>query len=360
MASGRSMQMLVTRFERLSRRIGLAGLASGHKATEAIAQGRVRVDGQIASSNFKVFSEAYVTLDGYEVPPPNPEPKLWAMFKPRKVMCEGIEREGTESLRSRMRRWYDKEVNRTGAAQATGLDEESLMQKHFVVVCGLPYFADGLVLLTNDGIFSEALQSEESNILSAFDVKIQGDPPVDLLHSWRRGARANGVDYGRVFCSITRRNGATTRLRVRLVESPDRPVDMLLQSVRMRVNQVRRYSFGPYVVTDLPDDRVTRIPIHKSIKHLIPVADMRQALVPARGVLLNEDGALRQSGLENSAISWEDQNEERPESEDNSWDNSAAQPSESEAWDLKQAWDLKRSEKSQRRNLNRARRSEAT
>eukprot|EP00930_Biecheleria_cincta_P003727 TRINITY_DN104653_c0_g1_i1.p1 TRINITY_DN104653_c0_g1~~TRINITY_DN104653_c0_g1_i1.p1 ORF type:complete len:285 (+),score=41.58 TRINITY_DN104653_c0_g1_i1:59-913(+) len=269
MSSKRQVQMLVTRFERLSRRISLAGLASGHQATEAISKGRVWVDGQVASSNFKVFTEAHVTFDGVQVPPPAPEPKLWVMNKPRKVMCENVEREGTESLRSRMKKWYEKEVRKTGTATAAGLDEESLMQKHFVIVCGLPYMADGLVLLTNDGIFAETLASEESNILSAFDVKVQGDPPVDLIHSWRRGARAAGVNFGRVFCEITRRTSATTRMRVRLVESPDRPVDMLLGSAGMRLQHLRRHSFGPYVVTDVPMDRVVRVPIHKSLRHLI-------------------------------------------------------------------------------------------
>ena len=38
-----------------------------------------------------------------------------------------------------------------------GIAEESLDNKHFVVCCGLPFAADGLVLLTNDGLFAENL-----------------------------------------------------------------------------------------------------------------------------------------------------------------------------------------------------------
>ena len=63
----------------------------------------MKVDGRVATTNFKVFQQAHVTLDswlplddsgslevclqhckdGLTVPPPDPEPKLWAMFKPR-------------------------------------------------------------------------------------------------------------------------------------------------------------------------------------------------------------------------------------------------------------------------------------
>ncbi|CAK9008568.1 unnamed protein product [Durusdinium trenchii] len=282
----KQMQMLVTRFERLSRRISLAGLLSNHQAVQAISQGRVKVDGQLASSNFKVFQEAHVTLDGVNVPPPEPEPKLWAMFKPRKVLCENLEREDARTIRAKMRRWYEKEINRAGQALAVGLEEESLKDRHWVIVTGLAYAFDGLVLLTNDGIFAETLASAESNILSAFDCKIQGDPPVEVLHKWRTGARAAGVNYGRVFCTVQKRTGATYRMRVRYVESPDRPIDMLLDAHRMRIQTVRRYAFGPYVLSDVPEDNVIRVPIHKSIRHLLPVADMRQTLVPVHGAML--------------------------------------------------------------------------
>lgn len=294
--------MLVTRFERLSRRISLAGLLSNHKAVEAIAAGRVEVDGVVASTNFKVFSEASVTLDGNPVPEPGPFPKLWGMFKPRNVLCQDAEKEGERTLRSMMRKWRNKEVAFTGTTQAVDLDNESLDDKHWNIVAGLPYGADGLVLLTNDGLFAKALTDRESRILTIYDVKIAGDPPVDVLHSWRSGAKVAGVDYGKVFCSISKRNGTTTRMKVRLVETPERPLDLLLERARMNVYRVQRHSFGPYIVTELPTDRCVQLPIHKSLTHLCPVADMRQALVPAPGGIVTESGQRGFVRLKDSAV----------------------------------------------------------
>ncbi|CAE7608993.1 rluB, partial [Symbiodinium sp. CCMP2456] len=138
-----------------------------------------------------------------------------------------------------------KELKKLGNAAGEGLEEESLKDKHWVIATGLAYASDGLVLLTNDGIFAETLASAEGNILSAYDVKIQGDPPVELLHKWRTGAKAGGVRYGRVWCSMTKRTGATSKLRVKYVESPERPIDMLLDAHGMRVQTIRRYAFGP-------------------------------------------------------------------------------------------------------------------
>eukprot|EP00405_Crypthecodinium_cohnii_P036371 CAMPEP_0206540804 /NCGR_PEP_ID=MMETSP0325_2-20121206/9227_1 /ASSEMBLY_ACC=CAM_ASM_000347 /TAXON_ID=2866 /ORGANISM="Crypthecodinium cohnii, Strain Seligo" /LENGTH=377 /DNA_ID=CAMNT_0054038605 /DNA_START=34 /DNA_END=1164 /DNA_ORIENTATION=+ len=303
-AATRQMQMLVTRFERLSRRISLAGIMSGHKAVEAISQGRVKVDGKQVASNFKVFSEALVTVDGREAPAPRPLPRLWAMHKPRKVLCsdtETPEKEGTETIRSLLKSRHDREVELNGQNLSTGLDKETLFDKHFIIVNGLPFTADGLVLLTNDGLFADALRDPSNKILSAYDIKIAGDPPVDLLHSWRRSAWANGVHYGQVFTSILRRTGATSKLRLRYVESPLRPLELLLAEANMEVIALRRYAFGPYLCTDLPLDRLMEVAIHKSIRNLVPQADMRQALVPVRGSVVTPEGALRDVQLGNSA-----------------------------------------------------------
>lgn len=311
MAPHRQMQMLVTRFERLSRRISLAGLASGHQAVKAISEGRVLVDGKVATSNFKIFSEAVVTMDGHNVPPPDPLPKLWALNKPRKVLCEAVEKEGVDTLPSLMRRWRERQHKKLGDAQSIGLLEESLENRHFIVVTGVPYNGQGLVLMTNDGLFAQALQDHSSNILSIFDLRIAGDPSVEMLHKWRRGARAGGINFGQVFCSITSRTSQACKLRLRMVESPKQPLSLLLEHAKIRVHRFKRYGFGPYMTYKVPDDVVVQLPIHKSLMSLVPKADMRQALVPTRGGVLSPDGRLRAVNLEGSVIAAVDQPEAR-------------------------------------------------
>eukprot|EP00929_Paragymnodinium_shiwhaense_P077185 TRINITY_DN39741_c0_g1_i1.p1 TRINITY_DN39741_c0_g1~~TRINITY_DN39741_c0_g1_i1.p1 ORF type:complete len:330 (-),score=72.12 TRINITY_DN39741_c0_g1_i1:291-1280(-) len=304
MAPHRQMQMLVTRFERLSRRISLAGLLSGRKAEEAVRQGRVKVDGKVMKDNLKVFAEAEVTIDeDVWVPPPEARPKLWALRKPRKVLCQDAEKEGVKTLRALMREWKEREITLNGNAASRDIDVETLDDKAFVIVCGLPFVGDGLVLMTNDGLFAEALQRPESRILTEYDVKIQGDPPVDLLHKWRKtGARYNGVDYGQVFTSITRRSPSACRLRIRFVEAPDRPLEILLEKARMRVNRLTRYAFGPYRETAFAEKRITQIPIHEDLQWLIPKADMRQVLVPTRGGIVSEEGRMRTMELDETSI----------------------------------------------------------
>lgn len=302
MAPHRQMQMVVTRFERLTRRISLSGLMSGHKAGEAIAEGRVKVDNNVATANFKVFNEALVTLDSYVVPPPDPAPKVWALYKPKKVLCSADEVQDKQTLRSLMRGWDEKTTKKMGRAQAVGLPGETIQDKHFIIVCGLSVQSDGLVVMTNDGLFAEALGRPESNILSVFDVKIAGDPPVYTLHSWRKSAHAGGINFGQVFASITTRTGTNTRLRIRYVETPERPLELLLEKAKMRVSRIRRVGFGPYFTSQLPDQGLVSVGVDPSLFPFVPKADMRQALVPTRGGILTEDGRIASVGLKDSAI----------------------------------------------------------
>ena len=81
-----------------------------------------------------------------------------------------------------------EEINRSGHAASVGLEEESLKDRHWVIapaldtftqigkedfgysigrtfeVTGLAYAHDGLVLLTNDGIFAETLASSSLRV----------------------------------------------------------------------------------------------------------------------------------------------------------------------------------------------------
>merc|ERR1712008_483674 len=174
-----------------------------------------------------------------------------------------------------------------------------------------------------DGLFAEALQNIQNRILTAYDVKIAGDPPIDLLHSWRKKARVGGIDYGQVFCSITKRNGSTTRLRVRLVESPERPLDLLFERARMRIYRMRRHAFGPYILGDVPKDRCVPLGVHRDLLALCPQVDVRQALVPVRGGILTEEGKIRSVRLENSVIWPSDGHEEMDGVHEGNWHGSA-------------------------------------
>ena len=71
------------------------------------------------------------------------------------------------------------------------------------------------------------------------------------------------VAVGKVFCSVTKRTGATFRLRVRYVESPERPVDMSLDShFRSFFWSCSKPSFFLLVMLVPVHMRTHNIPIH--------------------------------------------------------------------------------------------------
>jgi len=71
----------------------------------------------------------------------------------------------------------------------------------------------------------------------------------------------------------------------------------------MRINRLRLYAFGPYIVTDLGPGRVREVEVHESLRMLVPPPDVRQTLVPAKGKMMSADGKIRIPGLHESHIS---------------------------------------------------------
>ena len=55
--------------------------------------------------------------------------------------------DGVVTIRSLLRSWKVREQKFLGDAVTMGLEEESLGDRHFLIACGLPFAADGLVLV---------------------------------------------------------------------------------------------------------------------------------------------------------------------------------------------------------------------
>ncbi|KAL8452332.1 hypothetical protein Emag_002451 [Eimeria magna] len=163
---------------------------------------------------------------------------------------------------------------------------------HLIPVNNLPLYAEGLVLLTNDGEFAHALRDPANKIitlvvnsremgdrhshdpggsraqtvvvcLKAYDFRVTGPAPsMDVWRQWALGVRAGGVDYGRVWGQLLRPCPSGAWIRIR----------------RMRL-----HSFGPYLSSAVPDGCLLPLQIDKALQPLAPRQRRRLMLVPAEG-----------------------------------------------------------------------------
>jgi 23S rRNA pseudouridine2605 synthase len=276
------MQLITSGIESLSRRIALSGLMSRAQAESAILSGAsVTVNGRFVSAGCKVPDSAIVVVNGIEIPPPPIEPYLWALNKPRGVISSfGKSTSTTTFLTDLLHGWNERDTSQMGTKSL----EKHEQCNHYLVVNRIPTMATGLVLLATDSIFAKTLIQTDSKILTTYRVRLPpvSDTSIEEMRKWKQAVSVGGVSYGPVFVDVEKRTPTQTWLKVRYVETfkPNSSVANLMWfKAGLRVNRVNIYAFGPYVATDIPERTVLRIPIHDSIRHLVPKREIKPSLV---------------------------------------------------------------------------------
>lgn len=136
--------------ERLQKVIAQAGIASRRKAEQLILDGKVKVNGTVVREmGIKVSPSDTVEVNGQEI---GKEEKVYFLLnKPKKTICS-----------------LNDEKDRD-----TVVDLIDCKQRIFPVG-RLDYETTGLLLLTNDGHFANALMHPKSHILKTYEVAMNG------------------------------------------------------------------------------------------------------------------------------------------------------------------------------------------
>ena len=207
--------------ERLQKRIAAAGLMSRRAAEERIAAGRVTVNGRVARLGEQVEETDEIRVDGRLLP--RGDDKVYIMLnKPRGYVTtlhdEKGRRDVTELLDGLGTRVYP--VGR--------LDMDS----------------EGLLLLTNDGDFANALMHPSREVEKRYEVQVRGEVTEDTLEVLRQPMELDGytIRPARVERLATLPDGA--RLAVTIHEGRNLQVRRMCERVGLSVARLRRVSEG--------------------------------------------------------------------------------------------------------------------
>ncbi|KAF4683120.1 hypothetical protein FOZ60_009566 [Perkinsus olseni] len=282
----RTLQKMTTSFEWLARRISLSGQMSRSQAEAAIRNGEVVVDGQVVRHNVQVSDHCDVICRDQPVEPPG-DPKVWLINKPRGVVCSATRIRGLTALPDLFEIWYKRRAHEL----SHNINNADLIPPHFIVINPIPVMCSGLVVLTNDGEFAHNMAHPRSKVLSVFLVRVKGRLPEDRFRSWRRkeGVQVGSVDYGQVFVGIDKRpSEEVTWLRVRLVRTNEKSlVKLFRDTYKLRVTKVNSASFGPYRSSTAYVDYICPQPVSPHVRHLAPRRIARDAIIAAKGTLVN-------------------------------------------------------------------------
>lgn len=209
--------------ERLQKYIAATGYTSRRKAEELINQGRVSVNGKVVTEmGTKVKSGDIIEVDGTIITGEN---KVYYLFyKPKNCICS-----------------LSDELNRP-----TVIDFFSEVKERIYPVGRLDYDTTGVLLLSNDGEFTNMIIHPRYHLEKIYEVSINGLINGEQLHQLESGIYLEGTKTLPCKIRVTGKDieHKTTMLQIKLYEGKNRQVKKMFESLGFRVKRLHRISVG--------------------------------------------------------------------------------------------------------------------
>lgn len=215
---------------RLQKYMAHAGVASRRKCEEIIAEGRVKVNGEVVDTQGYIVEEGdRVTVDGKKVWPVKRNTYI-LMNKPRGVVSSAKDNKDRQTV-------LDLLSSDIGA--------------RLYPVGRLDMNSSGLILLTDDGELTERLLHPKYEIEKTYKVTVNGLVSEEEATKLSKGVKLkDGMTAPGEFKIIEHRN-KKTRLECTIREGRNRQIRRMFESLGYEVIQLERIAFGPLKITGL-------------------------------------------------------------------------------------------------------------
>jgi 23S rRNA pseudouridine2605 synthase len=221
--------------QRLQKLIAAAGIASRRHAEELITSGRVTVNGKIVDElGVKANPETdHIKVNGRLINPLlKPREKVYVLLsKPKGYLCSLSDPKGRPLV--------------------TNLVPGALGRLH--PVGRLDFNTEGLLLLTNDGDFTNYVTSARNKIPKVYKVKVKGVPSDNAIKRLRHGIRLeDGNRTAPAEIVPLQRTEANTWFEVTLHEGRNQQIRRMFDAVGHSVLKLSRVRIGPIDDSKLP------------------------------------------------------------------------------------------------------------
>ncbi|MFK4565645.1 pseudouridine synthase [Enterococcus sp. UD-01] len=216
--------------ERLQKVIAHAGITSRRKAEEYILKGRVKVNGKIVKElGTQVGKNDQVEVD--DVPIYQEEYGYYLFYKPKGVISAVSDDKGRKVV----------------------TDYFTHIKERIYPVGRLDYDTSGLLLLTNDGEFSQKLTHPSHEIDKVYVAKVKGLAKKHDLQPLTKGIKIDGyktAPAGVQIISVDLKTN-TSIVELTIHEGRNHQVKKMLQSVGYPVQKLKRERYGDLTLKGL-------------------------------------------------------------------------------------------------------------
>jgi 23S rRNA pseudouridine2605 synthase len=211
--------------ERLQKLIAQAGLASRRQAEELIANGFVTVNGEVAVLGSKADPEKdHIKVNGKLINSKlkKREPVYILLNKPKGYLSSAADPEGRKLVTELVPAKYGK-LHPVGR---------------------LDFNTEGLIILTNDGDFTNFVASSRK-IPKVYEVKVKGMPNNNAINKLRRGVvLEDGFKTAPAEIKELKQTGSNAWYEVTLFEGHNQQIRKMFDSVGHSVVKLRRIAIG--------------------------------------------------------------------------------------------------------------------
>ncbi len=223
--------------ERIAKIIARAGVCSRRDAERLIAEGRVKVNGQVLETPaFLASFQDDIRVDGQSIPKPEGT-RLFLYHKPAGLVTSARDDQGRDTV----------------------FDHLPSDLPRVISVGRLDLNTEGLLLLTNDGELSRYLELPSTGWVRTYRVRAYGRPTEDDLQALAEGISYEGVHYGPIDVQLDRGRGDNTWMTMRLTEGKNREIRNVTRAIGLQVNRLIRISYGPFELGDLDEGEVVEV-----------------------------------------------------------------------------------------------------
>lgn len=211
--------------ERVQKLIAAAGVASRRKAEELILAGQVTVNGVLAELGTKADpQEDHIKVRGKLINSKlEQQEKLYLLLnKPIGYLTSKSDPEGRQLVIDLVGKYRDK-VHPVGRLDVN---------------------TEGLILLTNDGSFTQIIAHAKNKVPKVYEVKVKGQPNALLIRKLERGIVIDNVKTAPVQIKEIDLSDTNAWYEVTLFEGRNQQIRKMFDSIGHSVIKLRRVAIG--------------------------------------------------------------------------------------------------------------------
>ncbi|ATV65820.1 pseudouridine synthase [Fusobacterium pseudoperiodonticum] len=233
---------------RINKFLSSLGIASRRAIDKYIEEGRIKVNGVIASTGIDVTEEDEIYIDKKKIETNRIEEKVYFMLnKPLEVLSASSDDRGRKTVVDLIK--TDKRIFPIGR---------------------LDYMTSGLILLTNDGELFNRLVHPKSEIYKKYYIKVFGEVKKEEIEELKKGvlledgktlpAKVSGIKYDK----------NKTSMYISIREGRNRQIRRMIEKFGYKVLMLRREKIGELSLGDLKEGKYREL-TREEIEYLYSV-----------------------------------------------------------------------------------------